>query len=294
MSSQTGTYFRPTGTTRMGGLIGFPTTHSLSPMMHNDSFALCGIDFVYLCFDVTEDALGGVVSAFRAVNTYGFNVTMPHKRAVIPYLDKLSPEADLCGAVNTVVNKDGSLIGHNTDGTGFIRGVRESGCDISGKEITMIGAGGAGSAIASAAVLSDIGSLNIVCRRSRSWENSERLVRKLQEASGCKVTLIDLSQTDLVRTAVRNSCLLINATNVGMAPDIEKMPISDPEIFHPGLTAADVIYHPRKTAFLAEAEKHGCRTVSGLEMLLCQGQEAFTLWTGKEMPADIIRERYFS
>ena len=246
MSFQTGTFFRPTGTTRMGGLIGYPTTHSLSPMMHNDSFALLGIDFVYLCFDVADGDLGGVVGALRAMNTYGFNVTMPHKRAVIGYLDELSKEAALCGAVNTVVNKGGRLIGHNTDGTGFIRGVCEAGCDIAGGEITLIGAGGAGSAIASAAVLSGISALNIVCRRSRSWDNASRLASSLQEASGCKVTLIDLEDGALVRSAVRNSCLLVNATNVGMAPDTARMPIDDPDIYHAELTAADVIYHPRK------------------------------------------------
>ncbi len=294
MSSSTDTFFRPTGTTRVGGLIGLPTRHSLSPMMHNDSFHLLGIDFVYLCFDVKDEDVGTVVGALRAVDAYGFNVTMPHKRAVIPYLDELSKEAALCGAVNTVVNDNGRLIGHNTDGTGFLSGVREAGCEIAGQEITLIGAGGAGSAIASAAVLSGISALNIVCRRSRSWEGTASLASSLTEASGCPVRLIPLDDAGAVRSAVRGSCLLINATNVGMAPDTEKMPVTDPEIFHPSLTAADVIYHPRRTAFLKQAAEHGCRVVGGLEMLLNQGREAFRLWTGAEMPVDVIRERYFS
>ena len=294
MPEPQGLFFRPTGTTRLGGLIGSPVAHSLSPMMHNDSFYQLGIDYVYLCFDIGSDRLSTVVGALREMNAYGFNVTMPHKSAVISCLDELSREAALCGAVNTVVNRSGHLTGYNTDGTGFMKAVRNRGWDVTGKEITLIGAGGAGSAIASAAAFSGISALHIACRRSHSWERVSHMAARLSSRSGIRVSVIDLADQAAFGQAVSQSCLLVNTTSVGMVPDTDKSPVADFSILRDDLWAADVIYHPGTTLFLKEAKRRGLEVMGGLEMLLAQGEEAFELWTGKQMPTDLIRKRYFS
>ena len=161
--------YQITGHTRMGGLLGSPVAHSISPMMHNDSFRELGLDWVYLCFDVGPDRLGEVVNAFRSMNVYGFNLTMPDKEAVIPHLDELSLAAELIGAVNTVKNEDGKLIGHNTDGIGYMQSVSAAGWDIRGKEMTLLGAGGAACAIAVQAAINGVSRLHLVSRRGRSW-----------------------------------------------------------------------------------------------------------------------------
>ena len=294
MSAYEGSFFRPTGTTRLGGLIGSPVSHSLSPMMHNDSFYHLGIDYVYLCFDAGPDRLPEVVKGLRYMNTYGFNLTMPDKTAVIPCLDEISAEASLCGAVNTVVNREGRLIGYNTDGTGFMRALLKNGFDPTGKEITLIGAGGAGSAIASAAVLGGFEKLNLACRHSRSWEKAKDLADRLGRVSKKSVSLIDLADTAAFEKAVSSSALLVNATNVGMAPDTDAHPLPSLDVLRSDLWVADAIYHPRQTALLKAARERGLKTVEGLDMLLGQGQEAFRLWTGQEMPADLIVSRYFT
>ena len=153
--------YQITGTTRLGGLLGSPVAHSKSPLMHNESFRLLGLDFVYLCFDMGPEKLERTVQALRDMNVYGFNLTMPLKTAVIPYLDELSEEAALIGAVNTVKNENGRLIGYNTDGMGFMASVREQGMDVSGRTVTLLGAGGAASAIGVQAALDGAAVLHI-------------------------------------------------------------------------------------------------------------------------------------
>ena len=293
MSAYEGTFFRPTGTTRLGGLIGSPVSHSLSPMMHNDSFYHLGIDYIYLCFDAGPDKLPEVVKGLRYMNTYGFNLTMPDKAAVIPCLDEITKEASLCGAVNTVVNREGRLIGYNTDGTGFMRALKKKGFDAAGKEITLIGAGGAGSAIASAAVLGGFEKLHLACRRSRSWEKAVDLADRLSRVSGKDVDLIDLADAGTFDSAVSRSALLVNATNVGMEPNPQAHPLPLLDVLKPGLWVADAIYHPRQTLLIKQAQARGLDTIEGLDMLLGQGEEAFKLWTGQDMPVDLICKRYF-
>ena len=283
-----------TGHTRLGGLIGCPTAHSISPMMHNDSFRALGLDMVYLCFDVLPEQLGTVIPALRQMKVYGFNVTMPDKEAILPWLDELAPEAELIGAVNTVRECEGKLIGHNTDGTGFMRAAREEGVDIAGKEMILLGAGGAASAIAVQAALDGAKALHLICRRSKSWQHARDLADRISAKTNCKADLTDLADTEEIRRLAKDSRLLVNATPVGMEPDTEKTPIGDASVFHPGLSVADIIYHPRQTLLLKMAAEAGCHTFNGMYMLLWQGAEAFRLWTGREMPAELIRARYFS
>lgn len=283
-----------TGTTRLGGLLGSPVAHSLSPLMHNMSFKELGLDFVYLCFDVKEAQMPVMASALREMNVYGFNLTMPCKQAIIPCLDQLSDAARLIGAVNTVVNDNGRLIGHNTDGMGFMRSVRENGCDISGKEMTLLGAGGAASAIAVQAALDGASKLHLACRRSRSWDAAAALADRISRETSCQADLIEIADTAALKDRLASSAILVNGTSAGMAPNEDLCPLPDLSVLYPELLVGDVIYHPRRTRLMAEAESKGCRTFNGMYMLLYQGAAAFKLWTGVDMPVEKVRNAYFA
>lgn len=282
-----------TGHTRLGGLLGSPVAHSISPMMHNTGFQELGLDYIYLCFDVTQEKLAGVVNAFRDMNVYGFNLTMPNKEAVIPFLDELSLEAQLIGAVNTVKNENGHFIGYNTDGTGFMKAVKENGCDVIGKEVTLLGAGGAACAIAAQAAIDGVKKLHLVSRQGRSWEKAQRLVNNINQRTHCQADLTDLADANTLRKHLTSSVLLINGTSVGMAPNVADTPIPDISMFHPDLTVSDVIYNPRETKLLSDAKICGCPTFNGMYMLLYQGEKAFKIWTGQDMPTELIKETYF-
>ena len=283
-----------TGHTRLGGLLGSPVAHSISPMMHNAAFAHLGIDWVYLCFDTGKDKLGQVVEAMRSLNVFGFNVTMPDKVRILPYLDGLSKEAEMIGAVNTVKNENGKLIGYNTDGMGFLQSLTSEGIRIKGQTVSLIGAGGAGNAIATQAAIDGAKELHLLCRRGRSWEHAQSLVRQISEQTSCRADLTDLSDTEQIKAHLQDSALLINASSAGMAPDIDVTPIRDPSLLSPDLIVTDVIYNPAKTRLLREAEQRGCRIQNGMYMLLYQGAASFRIWTGQDMPVEMIRQRFFS
>lgn len=283
-----------TGHTRLGGLLGSPVSHSISPMMHNDSFRELGLDYVYLCFDVGPEKLGGVVHALRDMNVYGFNLTMPDKEAVLPYLDELSLAASMIGAVNTVKNENGRLIGHMTDGIGYMKSVKEAGCNVIGKEMMLLGAGGAASAIAVQAAIDGVAKLHLVCRKSRSWKKAEKLVESINQNTNCQAELTDLADTETIRSLLSTTTLLVNGTSVGMAPHADCTPLPDTTLFHPHLTVSDVIYNPRMTRLLTDAKAAGCSVFNGMYMLLYQGEAAFKIWTGLDMPTELIRQRHFS
>jgi len=286
--------YQISGTTRLGGLLGSPVAHSISPLMHNESFRCLGLDLIYLCFDLQVEDLSCVIDALRRMNVYGFNLTMPLKTAVIPYLDMLSEEASLIGAVNTVKNDHGRLIGYNTDGMGFMRSVRDQGMDVSGKNVTVLGAGGAASAIAVQAALDGAASLHLVSRQGRSWNRAQDLVRQICDRTPCLADLTDLADMSALADCLQKSDLLINATSVGMEPDTDASPIADPDMLSPHLLVGDVIYHPRQTLLLEQAADRGCRTFNGMHMLLYQGAAAFKIWTDQDMPVEYIRNIYFS
>ncbi len=283
-----------TGRTRLGCLLGTPVTHSLSPMMYNESFRLLGMDRVYLCFDTEHADLGGIVQSLRQMNVFGFNLTMPDKERVLPFLDEIDPAAQMIGAVNTVKNEGGRLIGYNTDGIGYMRSVREAGCDPSTSEMTLLGAGGAAASIAVHAALDGIPALHIVNRRGRSWEKALRLADTISRNTGCHADVTDMADESAVRDCIRKSRLLTNATSVGMAPHENASPIADPSWLHPDLLVSDIIYNPRQTRLLREAEEMGCRTLNGMHMLLYQGAAAFRIWTGQDMPVEEVRQKYFT
>lgn len=284
---------RVTGYTKLIGLLGTPISHSLSPTMHNESFAKLGLDYVYMAFDVGNEQLEDVVQGFRALNIRGFNVTMPNKTVIHKYLDKISPAAELAGAVNTVVNDNGVLTGYITDGTGFMRSLKEEGVNIIGRKMTIVGAGGAATAISIQAALDGVKEISIFNQKDQHYERAEKTVRDINEKTKCKAHLYDLSDKERLRNEIAESIIYIDATSVGMKPLEGQSVITDPTMFHSDLIVYDVVYIPKKTKLLEIAEKQGCRTFNGLGMMLWQGAKAFQLWTGKDMPVEYIKNLLF-
>lgn len=284
-----------TGHTRLTALLGSPVAHSISPLMHNEAFQLLDLDYTYLCFEVNEETLPAAVDGLKACGIRGFNLTMPNKNKIVELLDELSPAARLIGAVNTVVNDDGHLTGYNTDGVGYMQAVKDAGYDITGKTITIMGAGGAATAICAQAALDGVEKIHIFAREtSRFWDRTQKLAENINSTLPCKAVLHENKDTAALAQAISESALLLNATSVGMAPNIEGTIIEDTSLYHPDLIVSDVIYNPRETRFLKEAREAGCRTFNGMYMLLYQGAEAFRLWTGKKMPVKEIKAKFFA
>lgn len=283
-----------TGRTQLTALLGSPVAHSISPLMHNEAFSQLELDYVYLCFDVKEDALETAVNGLKAAGIRGFNLTMPNKNRMAQLADRLSPAARLLGAVNTVVNENGVLTGYNTDGIGYMRSVQDAGYDIIGKTITIMGAGGAASAICAQAALDGVRKIHLFARpTSRFWDRTVQLADTITRTTSCQALLHEHQDQAALKDALSESALLVNATSVGMAPNTEGTILPDTSLLHPDLIVSDIIYNPRETRLLAEAKAAGCRTFNGMYMLLYQGAEAFRLWTGREMPVDVIKEKYF-
>ena len=284
-----------TGHTKLFGVLGSPISHSISPQMHNEAFRQLGMDCVYVAFEVGVDGMKSAVEGLRALNVKGYNVTMPNKNIMATLCDKLSPAAEIIGAVNTVVNENGILKGYTTDGTGYMRAVEDAGHDIIGKKMTLLGAGGASTAIYVQAALDGLSEISIFSRRSSQFnERTRAIIEKLKAHTTCKVNLYDLEDEDRLRREISESAILTNGTSVGMAPEVDVSLINDPSIFHKDLIVSDIIYNPRETKLVKIAKEAGCPTFNGLYMLLYQGAEAFKIWTGQDMPVDIIKAKYFS
>lgn len=283
-----------TGHTRLTGLFGSPVAHSKSPLMHNEAFRLLRLDYVYLCFDVKEDSLKTAFEGLKKLNVAGFNCTMPDKTAICELLDDLSPAAKMIGAVNTVVNENGRYIGHNTDGIGYMQSVKDAGFDIKGETMTLLGAGGAASSIFVQAALDGVKKINLFSIKDRFWEKAEKMVDMVNSNTDCDAKLIELGNDDILNEAISNSKILTNATSVGMAPNTDNCIVKDFSVFNENLIVSDVIYNPMETKLLKIAKEHGCPTFNGIYMLLYQGAEAFKLFTGKDMPVEEIKKKYFS
>lgn len=282
------------GHTILTGLLGSPVAHSISPAMHNESFKQLGLDYVYLAFDVGTQDMETAVNGLRTLNVRGFNVTMPCKNIMATLCDKLSPAAKFCGAVNTVVNDNGMLTGYTTDGIGYMCAIQESGHNIIGKKMTLLGAGGAATAVLVQAALDGVAEISVFSRRSASFEHIQKIIAQLNEHTSCKITLYDLADVAALRQEIKSSAILTNGTSVGMAPNTDGSVITDTTMFHKDLIVSDIIYNPRETKLLKLAKEYGCATCNGLYMLLYQGAEAFRLWTGQEMPVAHIKKTYFA
>lgn len=283
-----------TGHTKLTGLLGSPVEHSISPMMHNESFRVLGLDYAYLAFDVGEQELEIAVEGLKALKVKGFNLTMPNKNRMCRLCDQLSPAAEIIGAVNTVENRNGELIGHSTDGSGYMLAVKNAGYDIVGKKMTLFGAGGAGTSIFVQAALDGVAEISVFNRRTPFFERAEQIIRKLNERTSCKIRLYDYEDASVLRREIGDSAILTNATSVGMAPNLEACILKDTSMLHPDLIVSDVIYNPKETKLLKMAKEAGCRTFNGMYMLLYQGAEAFRIWTGQEMPVEHIKQMFFA
>ena len=281
---------RITGHTELIGLMAYPIRHSSSPAMHNEAFAKLGLDYAYLAFEVDNDTLEDAVKGLRALKMKGSNVSMPNKTVVHKYLDKLSPAAELCGAVNTIVNEDGVLTGHITDGIGYMRALKDNNIDVIGKKMTIIGAGGAATAIEIQAALDGVKEISIFNQKDKFWANAEETVRKINENTSCKATLYDLADLDKLKEEIADSYLFTNATGMGMKPLEGQTYIPDKSFLKPDLIVVDIVYFPRETALLKMAKEVGCKTMNGLGMMLFQGSAAFELWTGQPMPIEYMKE----
>lgn len=284
-----------TGHTGLICLLGSPSSHSISPMMHNAAFRSLGLDYCYLAFDVNEQALPDAVCGLKALGARGFNLTMPDKTRMVSLCDHLSPAARIIGAVNTVVNDNGILTGHNTDGVGYMRSVKEAGHTIIGKKMTLLGAGGAATAILVQAALDGVSEISVFLRKtSRFYDRTRQTADTLSSLTNCRIRLCDFNSPELLKEELLTSAILTNATSVGMAPHEEECPIPDASFLPDGLIVSDIIYNPGKTKLLSMAEKKGLPAFNGAYMLLFQGAEAFSLWTGEKMPVEEIKARFFA
>lgn len=281
---------RITGHTELIGLMAYPIRHSSSPMMHNEAFRKLGYDYAYLAFEVDNDSLEDAVKGLRALKLRGSNVSMPNKTVIHKYLDEISPAAKLCGAVNTVVNDNGKLIGHITDGVGFMQSLREENIDLTGKKVTIVGAGGAATAIEIQAALDGVREISIFNIQDKFWDNAKETVKKINENTSCKANLYDLADLDKLKEEIEDSFIFVNATGMGMKPLEGKTYIPDKSFFRPDLIVVDIVYSPRETEMLKMAREVGCKTMNGLGMMLFQGSAAFELWTGEPMPIQHMKE----
>ncbi len=256
--------------TALFAVIGDPVAHSLSPVMHNTSFAHSSYNGVYVALRVTDPA--GAVAGIRALGLAGASVTIPHKNAVVDYLDRLDPAAEAIGAVNTIVNQDGILIGYNTDGSGAVRALTEK-TSLKRKCVTVIGAGGAAHAIGYA--VAEQGAQVTIANRSA--------VRGKSLAGDLGANFM------LLKEFTGDSCdVLINTTPAGMYPDTDVTPI-DEAVLRPDMVVMDAVYNPLVTRLLRAAGRTGCITVSGADMFVYQGAAQFELWTGRPAPVNVMR-----
>jgi len=262
------------GRTKITGIFGHPVEHTLSPAMHNAAFKALGLNYCYVPFLVHPDYLEDAIKAIRALNLCGVNVTVPHKEKVMPLLDEINEEASFIGAVNTIVNSEGRLIGYNTDGRGFMQSLLESGISVEGKNVLIIGAGGASRAISY--YLSQ--NTKTLYLYNRSKNRAEKLVQDLKKIRNNVSLIEDIS-------SIERYHIIINATPLGLKKE-DPLPF-DTSLLRAEQTVCDLIY--KKTRLLEEASKKGCVTLEGLGMLLWQGLFAFELWTGKKPQVEVMR-----
>jgi len=274
------------GETKICALIGDPVEHTMSPVMHNTAYEKLGLDYIYIPFRVTPEQLEQAVDGLRALNVRGFNVTIPHKVTIIPMLDGLDPIAEKIGAVNTVVNTDGELRGYNTDADGFLKALLEWGIEPGGKNVVVLGAGGAARAVTY--ILADkVGSLAILNRQEElDW--AENIAELIEEDFGRVVRVLEL-RDEFLAEALQKADILVNATSVGMSPAGDKSPVPA-GLLRKDLVVFDVVYNPINTRLLNEAKAAGARTISGIDMLAWQGALAFEKWTGQAAPTDLMKK----
>ncbi len=274
------------GTTGLLALIGSPVGHSGSPAMYNFSFQYHNLDYAYMAFDIKEDEVPAALDAMRLFKMRGCNVTMPCKNKAAQCVDELSPAARIVGAVNTIVNENGKLVGHITDGIGFVRNLKEHGIDVKGKKMVVLGAGGAATALQVQCALDGAARISIFNPNDAFLDRAKSTAEKLKkEVPECKVNVYCIEDQDKLKEEIANTDILVNGTLAGMKPH-DDISLVDKSMFHKNLVVADVVYNPEETRMLREAKEAGCKTVGGKGMLLWQGAAAYKLYTGLEMPTE--------
>jgi shikimate dehydrogenase len=262
------------GYTKILGIIGDPIEHSLSPGIHNTLCKYLNLNYVYIPFKVSSEQLENAVKGLKALGVMGFNVTIPHKKNIIQYLDEVSKEALLMGAVNTVKNVDGKLYGYNTDGQGFVKSLKNEGVAIEGKNILVIGAGGAARGITVSLALEGVQSITIL---NRTAQKAKAICTMINE-NVKNISRSDSLNCENFNRYIEDCDILINTTSIGMHPDIHACPIENLTSLKSSTVVCDLIYNPSKTAFLANAEKKGCKIINGWGMLVFQAINAFEIW----------------
>lgn len=272
------------GKTKLCGIIGDPVEHTMSPIIQNAAFRGVGLDYLYLPFKVKREELAKAIDGVRALNIRGLNVTIPHKVAILHFLDELDPLAEKIGAVNTVVNDDGVLRGYNTDATGFMQVLLGKGVEPEGKSVVIVGAGGASRGISF--ILAERGANLTILNRtlSKAKECADSVSRIFKR----RVRALPLDSENLTK-ALEKADILVNATSVGMSPNIDETLVAS-NLLKPALTVVDAVYNPIKTRLLKEAEAVGARAIGGLDMLVWQGALAFEKWTGLKAPVELMRK----
>lgn len=286
---------RISGHTGLLALIGSPVGHSGSPAMYNYSFEKLGLDYAYVAFDIKVDEVADAIAAMKTFKMRGFNVTMPCKIEAAKYMDILSPAAQIIGAVNTIVNEDGVLTGHITDGEGFVNNLKDHGVDVKDKKITIIGGGGAATAIQVQCAIDGARELSIFKRNDASLARTLEIAEKIRtNVLECVVNIFDTADVAKMTAEILDSDILVNGTIVGMTPMDDESPVKDNAALHKDLVVCDIVYNPIETKLLREAKEAGCKCVGGKGMLLWQGVSAFKLFTGMDMPVEEVKTLFFA
>ncbi len=274
-------------TTKVYGIFGHPVNHSLSPEMHNAAFQALRLDCVYLAFDIHPKDIESAARAIRSMGISGINVTIPHKESITFFLDEISPEASLTGAVNTVKNLDGKLTGYNTDVCGFLRAIKEDlGFHPKGLSAAVVGAGGAARAVLSSLCMNEAHQIYVI---NRTLDKAKRLASEFKKGfKDTMVQAVSLDDKDEIKGILSRSSLLVNATSAGMkgAPSME-LPL---ESLPKDAVVYDLVYDPRETGLIKTSRELGLKASGGMSMLLYQGAESFEIWTGKEAPIGVMKK----
>ena len=282
---------RISGHTGLLALIGSPVGHSGSPAMYNYSFEKLGLDYAYVAFDIKEDGVKGALDAMRLFNMRGMNVTMPDKVEAARHMDELSPAAQIIGAVNTIVNEDGKLIGHMTDGEGFVNNLKDHGVSVIGKKMVIAGGGGAATAIQVQCALDGAKEITIFNKKDSFFERTLATAEKIRAAvPECVVNVYDIDDAGKLKEELISADIFVNATIVGMKPMENQSIITDLSLLRSDLVVADIVYNPEETKLLRDAKAAGCTCVGGKGMLVWQGASAFKLYTGMDMPVEEVKE----
>ncbi|MFW9873810.1 MAG: shikimate dehydrogenase [Candidatus Thorarchaeota archaeon] len=266
-------------------VIGFPIEHSMSPIMHNAAINELNLNYIYLAFNIHPKNLKFAVKGFRTFNIKGINVTIPFKQKIIGYLDEIEPLAQKIGAINAIKNDNGYLIGKNIDGEGAMKAISDAGYSISGKDILLLGAGGAGRALAFI-IAKDA---NRIVIANRTEKKAIKLANDIKKYYNINVKGKNNS-LDVLKAESKKADILINTTPIGMHPNIEESPIPS-KFLHDGLIVFDIVYNPLETKLMKEAAEIGCKVLGGLDMLVNQGVLAFEWWTGKTPNSQLMKSK---